>query len=119
VDERNGRFDALMSAALALPVPEREQFVHWLIESLDPDDEASPDEVERAWDEELARRIEDVRSGRVRLIPSSEVLARARALLGYRPPVASDAAAGLERDSALRRRSMAHQPVSLATGLSG
>ena len=36
--------------------------------------------VERAWDEELARRIEDIRSGRVELIPGDEVMAEARAL---------------------------------------
>jgi putative addiction module component (TIGR02574 family) len=60
---------------------DRAELAHRLIASIDPFEDEDPAEVERAWDEELARRIEDVRSGRVQLIPASEVLAQARARL--------------------------------------
>lgn len=38
-------------------------------------------EVEAAWDEELRKRIAEVESGTVKLVPADEVFARARRAL--------------------------------------
>jgi putative addiction module component (TIGR02574 family) len=69
---------ALLREALALPAEERAELATSLIDSLD---NASDPDVEAAWQEEIARRLEDVRAGRARLIPWDEVRSRARAIL--------------------------------------
>jgi putative addiction module component (TIGR02574 family) len=43
-----------------------------LIDSLD--DEPEEEGVEAAWDEEIKRRVDDIRSGRVKTIPGEQVL---------------------------------------------
>lgn len=65
--------DAITAAALALPEDEREELVARLVESLDgpPDDD-----VEQAWAHEIARRLEDVRSGTEKGVPWEEVRKR-------------------------------------------
>lgn len=40
-----------------------------------------PREIERAWEEEIRRRLGEYRSGRVQTVSASEVFARARARL--------------------------------------
>ncbi|MFO0593421.1 MAG: addiction module protein [Polyangiaceae bacterium] len=53
---------------------------------LDEDDDAPADpDWDEAWEAELARRIADVREGRVQLIPWEETQAKIEALLGLRP----------------------------------
>jgi Putative addiction module component len=47
-------------------------------------DDDDPEE-ERALEDELRRRLEEYRSGAVKPIPSSEVFAKARAMLADRP----------------------------------
>ena len=58
--------EQIVAAALALPEDDRLELVDRLIESLDgpPDDD-----VERAWADEIARRLEEVRSGKVVTVP--------------------------------------------------
>jgi putative addiction module component (TIGR02574 family) len=74
--------EKLEAEAMELSPDDRLELAHRLIASIDSSErDDDPEEVERAWDEELARRIEDIRSGRVELIPGEDVLARARALL--------------------------------------
>ena len=74
--------EKLVADAMELSPEDRIELAQRLIASVDVfEEDEDPDEVERAWDEELARRIEDIRSGRVELVPGEEVLARARALL--------------------------------------
>ncbi len=55
----------LLKRALALSEEERAELAGSLLESLDgpPDD---PEAVEAAWSEEIARRIEDLDSGKVK-----------------------------------------------------
>jgi len=55
----------LLKRALALSAEERAELAGSLLESLDdaPDD---PETVEAAWSEEIARRIEDLDSGKVK-----------------------------------------------------
>ena len=67
----------IIASALQLPLAERERIVEVLRESLidesiDHGPEEPADEVEAAWGEEIARRIADVDSGRVKTIPSAE-----------------------------------------------
>jgi len=61
---------------------ERADLAHLLIASLDDDPEEDLAEVEKAWEEEIAKRLEEYRSGRVQAIPASEVFAEARARFG-------------------------------------
>jgi putative addiction module component (TIGR02574 family) len=68
----------LLKKALALTESERADLACTLIESLDP----SVDEnVEAAWQDEIRRRVEELRSGKVKTIPWEEVRAQARAIL--------------------------------------
>lgn len=67
----------IIASALQLPLADREQVVHALQESLidetiDHGPEDPAEEVEAAWGDEIARRIADIDSGRVKTIPSDE-----------------------------------------------
>jgi putative addiction module component (TIGR02574 family) len=61
--------DQIEVEALSLPRRERARLVDALLASLESD----PD-VERAWDEEIRRRIRDIDAGVTKLIPGDEVL---------------------------------------------
>lgn len=75
--------ERLEAEALELPARERARLAHRLIASLDAVDtaEEDPAEVERAWEEEIHRRLQEYRSGAVQPVPASEVFAKARARL--------------------------------------
>jgi putative addiction module component (TIGR02574 family) len=62
----------LLEKALALSTQERGALIDRLGESLD--DEPAEEGVEAAWDEEVKRRVDDIRSGRVKTIPGEQVL---------------------------------------------
>ena len=69
----------ILKKALALPPEARAAIADSLLESLEP---SPPDKgVEQAWEEEIKRRVEDVDSGRVHLIPYEEVRRRLLARL--------------------------------------
>lgn len=69
----------ILKKALALPAEARAAIASSLLESLD---EGAADEgVEAAWSEEIKRRIEEIDSGKVKLIPYEEVRRRMAALL--------------------------------------
>jgi len=62
----------LLEKALALSTQERGVLIDRLIESLD---EGPPQAgVEAAWAEEIERRVDDVRSGKVEMIRGEQVL---------------------------------------------
>src|SRR5271166_4349063 len=63
----------LLEKALALSTQDRGLLIHELIASLD--DEAPEEGVEAAWEDEIRRRVDDIRSGRVKTIPGEQVLA--------------------------------------------
>jgi len=44
----------------------------------------SPEEVEKAWAEEIHRRVRDVREGLVKLVPADKVMREARKRLRAR-----------------------------------
>ena len=62
----------LLKRALALSEAERAELAGSLLESLDgaPEDPAA---VEAAWNEEIARRIKDLDSGKAQTVPWEEV----------------------------------------------
>jgi len=62
----------VLEKALALSAEERGALIDHLIESLD---DAPPEEgVEAAWDAEIKRRVDEIRSGKVKTIPGDQVL---------------------------------------------
>jgi putative addiction module component (TIGR02574 family) len=50
----------------------------WLGES-----EVSSDTVDQAWDEEIQRRVEEIRSGKVQPVPWEEAVAQINARFGW------------------------------------
>jgi putative addiction module component (TIGR02574 family) len=70
----------LVQKALALPEGERMVLVRVLLESLDSSTDV---DVEHAWEEEIARRISDLDSGRARSVSWEEVQQRIVARLNH------------------------------------
>lgn len=70
--------ESITEAVLSLPSDARALLADRLVESLDP---LTDDSVRDAWATEALRRLDDVRSGRVRTISRDDVLARVRAQL--------------------------------------
>ena len=70
------QLEILEAEALKLTAGERAAFAQLLLASLDEDAE-----IEDAWAAEVERRISDVESGAVQVIPISEALAQVRAAL--------------------------------------
>lgn len=62
----------LLAKALQLSSEQRGLLIGRLVDSLD-DEPADPD-AEEAWGHEIRRRIDDIRAGKVKLIPGEEVL---------------------------------------------
>jgi putative addiction module component (TIGR02574 family) len=69
----------VLEKAMALSTQERGLLIDRLIASLD--EEPAEEGVEAAWDEEIKRRVEDIRTGRVKTIPGEQVLGRLKARL--------------------------------------
>jgi putative addiction module component (TIGR02574 family) len=70
----------LLQKALALPEEERAALVRSLIESLE---EVADQGTERAWDEEIARRIADLDSGKSKTVSWEEIRQRISARLAH------------------------------------
>jgi putative addiction module component (TIGR02574 family) len=68
----------LLKKALALPDKERADLAGSLIESLD---NTVDEDAETAWQEEILRRLEEVRSGKVTTTPWNDVRQKGRSLL--------------------------------------
>jgi putative addiction module component (TIGR02574 family) len=67
--------EALKSQLGTLSPEDRAELASFLIDSLDPENDA---EAEVAWDEELARREDDILSGRVEGESAASLFARLR-----------------------------------------
>jgi putative addiction module component (TIGR02574 family) len=63
----------LLKKALTLPVSERAELAGSLIDSLENVDDES---VKAAWDEEISRRMNDLDSGKVKLVSFEEARRR-------------------------------------------
>lgn len=66
------------SEALELPSSDRAQLATRLIASLEGETPDDPAEVERAWEEEIRRRLAELDAGTAELIPADEVFAELR-----------------------------------------
>lgn len=67
--------EELAARARALSEEDRARLAEDLLASLQDEPES---EVEAAWDREIERRVEQVKAGTARLIPSEDVHAEAR-----------------------------------------
>jgi putative addiction module component (TIGR02574 family) len=74
--------DELLKKALALTPQERGALAASLIDSLEEGSELDLD-AEAAWQQEVARRMEEIDSGKVKPVPWLEVKRRAREM--FRP----------------------------------
>ena len=74
-------FKDIETQALALPKRERSALVARLLDSLEDLFDDSPQAVERAWEEEIARRTADFEAGRTEGIPADEVHAELQAMI--------------------------------------
>ena len=72
----SNQLEIVESQALKLTAEERAQLADRLITSLFEDHE-----IESAWAAEVERRIEEIESGRAKLIPAADSIARARAAI--------------------------------------
>ena len=70
--------EELSARAKALPVADRARLAEGLLESLQGEADV---EAESAWDREVERRVAEIESGAVHLIPAEEVHAAARRLI--------------------------------------
>jgi putative addiction module component (TIGR02574 family) len=70
------RLESLEAEALQLTASERAAFAQVVLASLDEDAE-----IEEAWAAETERRIADIESGTVQVIPIADALAQVRASL--------------------------------------
>lgn len=71
----------ILEAAQQLTPEEKE----WLVECLLADaGEDTPEQVEAAWEKEIARRLDEIDSGKAEMVPLEDVLARMDARLRAR-----------------------------------
>lgn len=68
--------DKILKEALSLPADERASLVERLLQSLNLPTET---EIARLWAEEAERRVAQLESGEVELIPGEQVFAKIRA----------------------------------------
>ena len=64
---------------------DRKALLARLIRELEPEENLSPAEIEAAWDQEISRRLEEIDSGKVKLVPAEEVFAKIQARLDEAP----------------------------------
>jgi putative addiction module component (TIGR02574 family) len=69
----------VLEKALTLSTQERGLLIDRLVESLD--EQPADEGVEEAWAEEIKSRVDDIRSGKVKMIPGEQVRRRLAARL--------------------------------------
>ena len=74
--------ESIRAQALRLSDDERAALALALVESLEDRPFESLEDVERAWDAEIKRRIDQIDSGDARFIPGDEAFTRLREQLG-------------------------------------
>lgn len=94
----------LLKRALALPVEERAALANTLLDSLETQNQS----VEEAWDEEVARRMEDLKAGRAVTVSweqlHRELLALVNEVLSITRAQSQMSRARLGTESAVPRR---------------
>ena len=69
-------YEKVKDDALHLPIEDRSRLASRLLESLDDDDDISPE-----WKDEIRRRVREMKSGTAVMVPHDEVMANVRANL--------------------------------------
>lgn len=72
-------YEKVKDDALHLPIEDRSRLASRLLESLDDDDDISPE-----WKDELDRRLQEIDEGKAVMIPHAEVMANVRESLAKR-----------------------------------
>jgi putative addiction module component (TIGR02574 family) len=75
------RVEDLKTQALKLSPHDRDELVRALIASIDGEPEGTPEEIAKAWDEEIVRRVADLEAGRTIGIPAEQVFAEIRGMI--------------------------------------
>jgi putative addiction module component (TIGR02574 family) len=57
---------------------DRAKLAYFLLDTLEPEEVASEEEIREAWRVEIAHRIEEIRSGRAKGIPFDDLMAELR-----------------------------------------
>jgi putative addiction module component (TIGR02574 family) len=70
--------DELLQKAMELPPEERAELASSLIDSLD---QTVDEDAELAWQREVSRRMDEVKSGKAKTVPWREVRRKSQALL--------------------------------------
>lgn len=64
----------LIASALRLPIPDRVALVNAMLDSIDDGSEdISQSEIEQAWSDEISLRLQEIESGEVKPVSSSEL----------------------------------------------
>ena len=66
------QIDIIKKEITKLSLQQRTQITHWIISSLD-DIHEPPDEVDIAWRTEIRTRVNDIKTGKIQMIPSSNM----------------------------------------------
>ena len=69
-------YEKVKEDALHLPIEDRSRLASRLLESLDDEDDISPE-----WKDEIRRRVQEMKDGTAIMVPHDEVMANARAQL--------------------------------------
>jgi len=69
---------ALEKEVLELPPKSRARLAEKILDTID--DYTDP-ETEKAWADEIARRVKEIESGKVKAVPADEVMTKARRVL--------------------------------------
>lgn len=80
------RAKKVLADGLELPEKQRWDLAIQLLVSLDRDD-STPEEVEASWKAEISRRLDDMESGKVKMIPGDQFLKWLRGLCNETTPV--------------------------------
>lgn len=75
-----------IEAGKALDAEERLEAAHQLLLSVDQDVDSDQSAIDSAWDEAIGRRVEDVASGRARLVDGGAAHASVRAEIAASRP---------------------------------
>ena len=66
-------YEQIKDGALQLPLEDRSRLASRLLESLDDDDDVSPE-----WVEEIRRRVKEMKEGTAKMVPHDEVMSNVR-----------------------------------------
>ena len=70
--------EAIVAEVLQLSKEDRDRLICVLLDSFDPQPDDTPENIAKAWDAEIARRVDELDAGLVESIPYEQVMAELR-----------------------------------------